>query len=177
MIPPWLVIVLKDIKAHRAYRELPVDLRDRIADGLQQAQIASAPPPEPEPEPPPVCPLCGGPGCGRCKPPTATLEPPPPRRPRAVPKPLPPEKPLAALEREAPDDLIAGRRLLLTKTGLSAKKLAKETGIAFAVRPRVDRIFAVFQTEIVKLGSGRYCFSHVDRSKSAPENQAHQTEE
>jgi len=182
--------VLIDIKAQRVYRELPAELRDRIEDGLRTpAPLDAAPateavelpaPTTPEPTAPAICPLCGGPGCDRCKPPAASLTPPKPRKrpgpPPQKPRPKPPqETPLEALEREAPDDLAAGRRLLLTKTGLSAKKLAMETGTFFGQKPRADRILTVFQSEVIKVGPGRYCFKHVDRSKAAPENQAHPT--
>ena len=126
MTPPWLLQILRDIKAHRAYRELPAELRDRIEDGIQQpAEEATAPPVPaapipPAPAPPATaqtgCPLCGGSGCGRCKPPAATLEKPDGQKRRgSLPSPpLTAESPLALLEREAPEDLAEGQKLLLT---------------------------------------------------------------
>lgn len=182
-MPPWLRQILRDVKAHRAYRELPAELRDRIEDGIQQPVEAAAAPPAPtasapvptapaEPEQT-GCPLCGGSGCARCKPPMATLAKPDVQKRRGpLPSPPPPatESPLAVLEREAPEDLAHGRRLLLTPNGLSAKSLMRATGNAFGCKPRVDRILDVFHTEIVKVRQGTYCFTHVDRRIDVPQD-------
>lgn len=158
---PWLRQLLQDIKAQRAYREFPAEIKDRVESGLAQPTAEQAAAEAEQPLAPPACLICGGVGCVKCN---SKLVGHTPQKPDALSR-------LDILKRDAPHDLAAGRRLLLTKHGLSAKQLAIETGIFTAQHKRCEDILHAFHNDIVKVARGRYCFKQVDRDPSAPKYQ------